>query len=458
MNTKVLWDSSLIEKYSISGPRYTSYPTALQFEEDGFSEQRLVEVLEQGDATKPLSIYIHIPFCENICYYCACNKVITKDRSKTKRYIAALLAEAKRIAAHVKGREVQQMHWGGGTPTFLNNEEIAEVVNTLKEYFNFAEEGDYSIEIDPRRMDHKTLPELSRLGFNRISLGVQDFDEKVQKAVNRIQPESMTRNVLINARKYGFESINVDLIYGLPFQSEKSFSETVDKIIEMAPDRLSVFNYAHLPHRFKPQRRIDAKDLPSPSEKLAILEMTIQKLTKAGYVYIGMDHFALPHDELTHAQQNGDLHRNFQGYTTNADCDLLGLGVSSISQVSNCFIQNQRDLTTYYECVENDSYALWRGYESTAEDKLRHDVIMQLICLFNLKYKEIERTHGIDFRQHFASEIEELKTMEADGLLSMDDEGIEVTDTGRLLIRNICMTFDEYFKELKALQIYSKAI
>ncbi|WP_223670854.1 oxygen-independent coproporphyrinogen III oxidase [Kangiella shandongensis] len=457
MNTKVLWDGSLIEKYSISGPRYTSYPTALQFEE-GFTAERLVEVLEQGKSSKPLSIYIHIPFCENICYYCACNKVITKDRSKTKRYIAALLREAKRIAEHVKGRQVEQMHWGGGTPTFLNNDEIAEVVDTLKEYFDFAEEGDYSIEIDPRRMDHQTLPELAKLGFNRISLGVQDFDEQVQKAVNRIQPEAMTRNVLINARKYGFESINVDLIYGLPFQSEESFAETVDKIIEMAPDRLSVFNYAHLPHRFKPQRRIEAADLPSPKEKLAILEMTIRKLTEAGYVYIGMDHFALPHDELTHAQQTGDLHRNFQGYTTKADCDLIGLGVSSISQVGDCYIQSQRDLNAYYECVENDKYALWRGYESTLEDRLRHDVIMQLICLFRLDYKSIEAAYHIDFKEHFASELEELKGMESDGLLILDDKGIEVTENGRLLIRNICMTFDEYFKELKALQIYSKAI
>ena len=324
MSNQVLWDKDLIEKYSISGPRYTSYPTALQFDES-FSSADMITTLEKSDISKPLSLYLHIPFCENICYYCACNKVITKDRSKAKRYINALVQEAEKIAPYVKNRKVSQLHWGGGTPTFLSNDEISYLMQCFRNTFDFSDECEISIEIDPRSMDERTLPELAKLGFNRLSLGVQDFNPKVQKAVNRVQPFEMTRKVLIAARKYGFESINIDLIYGLPFQSVESFKETVKKVIQMAPDRLSVFNYAHLPHRFKPQRRINADELPSSEEKLSILEMTIDELTSAGYIYIGMDHFALPHDELTAAQLNGDLHRNFQGYTTNSDFDLIGL-------------------------------------------------------------------------------------------------------------------------------------
>lgn len=457
MSDQVLWDKDLIEKYSISGPRYTSYPTALQFD-DSFSSNDMLDVLEDSDASKPISLYLHIPFCENICYYCACNKVITKDRTKAKRYISALAKEAKKIASYVKQRIVGQMHWGGGTPTFLSNSEISYLMEYFREIFSFSDECEISIEIDPRSMDERTLPRLAKLGFNRLSLGVQDFNPTVQKAVNRIQPLEMTRKVLLDARKYGFESINIDLIYGLPFQSVESFRETVQKVIEMAPDRLSVFNYAHLPHRFKPQRRINSEELPSAEAKLAILEMTIKELTGAGYIYIGMDHFALPHDELTTAQNNGDLHRNFQGYTTNGNFDLIGLGVSSISQVSDSYYQNQRELHEYYERIESDQFATWRGYELTLDDSIRRDVIMQLICHFRLSFEDVSERYSIDFKDYFKEELNEIKVMSAEGLLEVSDTAITVNKAGRLLIRNVCMVFDEYFRQLKALQLYSAAI
>ena len=457
MSNQVLWDKDLIEKYSISGPRYTSYPTALQFDES-FSSADMITTLKNSDSSKPLSLYLHIPFCENICYYCACNKVITKDRSKAKRYINALVQEAEKIAPYVKNRKVSQLHWGGGTPTFLSNDEISYLMQCFRNTFDFSDECEISIEIDPRSMDERTLPELAKLGFNRLSLGVQDFNPKVQKAVNRVQPFEMTRKVLIAARKYGFESINIDLIYGLPFQSVESFKETVKKVIEMAPDRLSVFNYAHLPHRFKPQRRINADELPSSEEKLSILEMTIDELTSAGYIYIGMDHFALPHDELTAAQLNGDLYRNFQGYTTNSDFDLIGLGVSSISQVSDSYYQNQRELSEYYDLIEKGEFATWRGYELTLDDKIRRDVIMQLICHFKLDFRIIEILYDIDFMKYFEQEMSEIMDMSKEGLLTQDENNITITEIGRLLIRNICMVFDEYFRQLKALQLYSAAI
>ncbi|MBV35980.1 MAG: oxygen-independent coproporphyrinogen III oxidase [Rickettsiales bacterium] len=457
MNNQVHWDRALIEKYSISGPRYTSYPTALQFDES-FTSSNMIEVLNSSDKSKPISLYVHIPFCENICYYCACNKVITKDRSKAVHYIEALLKEAEQIAPLLAGRLVTQMHWGGGTPTFLTNEEIKQVTDRLKELFKFSEKSEISIEIDPRSMDRKTLPALAKLGFNRLSLGVQDFNPKVQKSVNRIQPYEMTRKALLDARKYGFESINIDLIYGLPFQSVETFKETIRQVIEMAPDRLSVFNYAHLPHRFKPQRRINADELPSGGEKIAILEMTIKKLTEAGYVYIGMDHFALPHDELTLAQEHGDLHRNFQGYTTNADCDLIGLGVSSISKVSDSYYQNERDLKTYYAHIDNNEYATWRGYELTEDDKIRRDVIMHLICQFNLEFRTVEKRYGIVFSDYFKDELDSFDDIVSDGLAEITAEGIQVSQAGRLLIRNICMIFDQHFKQLKSMTIYSAAI
>ncbi|AUD78157.1 oxygen-independent coproporphyrinogen III oxidase [Kangiella profundi] len=453
-----IWNRELVEKYNIAGPRYTSYPTALQFNDD-FGVEDFKKTLKTSNVGKPLSLYLHIPFCENICYYCACNKVITKDKSKADRYLVALVKEAEMIAPYVKGRKVTQIHWGGGTPTFLSNEQIEGLVNKLRELFEFDDDnGEFSIEIDPRSVDNKTMASLAHAGFNRLSMGVQDFNPEVQKAVNRIQPEEDTRHLLLQARRHGFDSINIDLIYGLPHQTVDSFNETIDKIITMAPDRLSVFNYAHLPHRFKPQRRINAYDLPSPQEKLRILESAIKKLTEAGYVYIGMDHFALPHDELTQAQEHGDLHRNFQGYTTHAECDLVGLGVSSISQVGNSYSQSMRGLDEYYERVEAGELAVWRGCYLEDDDLLRREVIMQLICHFKLDFSDIEKAFNINFKEYFADELESLVRFEEDGLLNLTDTGIQVNDAGRLLIRNICMAFDAYFKEVNIIPTYSKAI
>lgn len=453
-----IWNRELVEKYNIAGPRYTSYPTALQFSDD-FGVEDFKKTLKTSNVGKPLSLYLHIPFCENICYYCACNKVITKDKSKADRYLVALIKEAEMIAPYVKGRKVTQIHWGGGTPTFLSNEQIEGLVNKLRELFEFDDDnGEFSIEIDPRSVDNKTMASLAQAGFNRLSMGVQDFNPEVQKAVNRIQPEEDTRHLLLQARRHGFDSINIDLIYGLPHQTVDSFNETIDKIITMAPDRLSVFNYAHLPHRFKPQRRINAYDLPSPAEKLRILESAIKKLTEAGYVYIGMDHFALPHDELTQAQEHGDLHRNFQGYTTHAECDLVGLGVSSISQVGNSYSQSMRGLDEYYERIEAGELAVWRGCYLEDDDLLRREVIMKLICHFKLDFSDIENAFNIKFKEYFADELESLVRFEEDGLLNLTDTGIQVNDAGRLLIRNICMAFDAYFKEVNIIPTYSKAI
>ncbi|NVK21236.1 MAG: oxygen-independent coproporphyrinogen III oxidase [Kangiellaceae bacterium] len=457
MSELSIWDQQLVEKYNISGPRYTSYPTALQFAEH-FSAQDLIQALQESESDKDLSLYLHIPFCENICYYCACNKVITKKKDKAERYLAALIDEAKMIAQHVGNRPVTQVHWGGGTPTFLSNEQICNLVSELKKLFNFADDGEFAIEIDPRSIDQKTIPSLARAGFNRLSIGVQDFNPQVQNAVNRVQPEDETRNILLQARRNGFESISMDLIYGLPHQTVESFNVTIDKIITMAPDRLSIFNYAHLPHRFKPQRRINSYDLPSAEEKLHIFESAIRKLTDAGYVYIGMDHFALPHDELTKSQQKGELHRNFQGYTTQAGCDLVGLGVSSISQVGEVYSQNMRDLDEYYDKIETQQLAVWRGCFLDQDDALRREVIMQLICHFELDICEFNKTFDINFNDYFAQELEYLKTLQQDGLLTVTDKEIQVSQVGRLLIRNICMAFDTYLQEISQVQSYSKAI
>ena len=458
MSKLSIWNQELVEKYNISGPRYTSYPTALQFAED-FSEDDVFHALDGGEHSKPLSLYLHIPFCESICYYCACNKVITKDKTKAGQYLDALIKEARMIAKAVKKRPVTQVHWGGGTPTFLSNEQISWLVSELKVLFNIVQDdGEFSIEIDPRSIDKKTIPALAKAGFNRLSLGVQDFNQKVQNAVNRVQSENDTRDIILQARRYGFESISMDLIYGLPHQTVESFSKTIDKVITMAPDRISVFNYAHLPHRFKPQRRINSYDLPSAEEKLSIFETAINKLIEAGYVYIGMDHFALPHDELTKSQQAGELHRNFQGYTTQAGCDLVGLGVSSISQINGLYSQNVRALDEYYDKIETDHLAVWRGCQLTSDDALRREVIMQLICHFKLDIQEFNKRHNIDFKEYFWQELDYLSNLEQDGLLTVTQDTIRVSAVGRLLIRNICMIFDTYLQEISQVQNYSKAI
>ncbi|MEW8156133.1 MAG: oxygen-independent coproporphyrinogen III oxidase, partial [Candidatus Thiodiazotropha endolucinida] len=381
MDHSTQFDLELIAKYDQSGPRYTSYPTAVQFH-DGFNEEEYKRVArESNESSNPLSLYFHIPFCDTVCFYCACNKVATKDRSLAAGYLARIHEELRmQSELFDTSRVVTQLHWGGGTPTFISHDEMRELVAQTRKAFTLLDDdtGEYSIEIDPREAQGDTIKLLRELGFNRMSLGVQDFDQRVQKSVNRIQSKDETLTVLQSARDEGFRSISIDLIYGLPFQSVESFSSTLDQILEVDPDRLSVFNYAHLPERFKPQRRINEEELPPPQEKLDILQMSIEKLSAAGYVYVGMDHFAKPNDELVLAQEDGTLYRNFQGYSTHADCDLIGLGATSIGMVGPSYAQNMRSLDEYYQRIDSGRLAVFRGVELNRDDRLRRDVITRL--------------------------------------------------------------------------------
>ncbi len=446
----VIFDPDLIRRYDKSGPRYTSYPTAVQFT-DAFGEEAYRAWAARSNGSgRPLSLYFHIPFCDTVCFYCACNKVVTKDRSRSAPYLERLFREiAMQAELFDTSRPVDQLHWGGGTPTFISHEEMIKLMEVTRKHFRLHDDdsGEYSIEIDPREAKGDTIELLRRLGFNRMSLGVQDFDPRVQKAVNRIQPEEVTLATLRAARKAGFKSVSIDLIYGLPFQSRESFARTLDKVLEVDPDRVSVFNYAHLPELFKPQRRIDAADLPSPAEKLAILKLTIERLGEAGYVYIGMDHFAKPDDELAVAQREGTLYRNFQGYSTHAGCDLVAMGVTSIGMVGDSYSQNVRTNDEYYERIDAGCIPVFRGVELDGDDKLRREVITRLICHFHLDKREIAERFGIDFDDYFADELGQLQGMERDGLLELHEDAIQVRPEGKLLIRNICMTFDRYLRE-----------
>ena len=461
MDHTTLFDLALISKYDQSGPRYTSYPTAVQFHE-GFDEEAYKRVARAtNEAGGPLSLYFHIPFCDTVCFYCACNKVATKDRSMAAGYLSRVYEEMRmQSELFDSSRVVTQLHWGGGTPTFISHDEMRELVAQTRKHFTLLDDdsGEYSIEIDPREAQGDTVKLLRELGFNRMSLGVQDFDERVQKAVNRLQTKQETLSVLQAARDEGFRSMSIDLIYGLPFQSVESFSSTLDQILEVDPDRLSVFNYAHLPERFKPQRRINEEELPPPQEKLDILQMTIEKLSAAGYVYIGMDHFAKPQDELVKAQEDGTLYRNFQGYSTHADCDLIGLGATSIGMVGASYAQNMRSLDEYYERIDSGHLAVFKGVELTHDDQLRRDVITKLICHFSLNFTDIESQWGIDFSDYFAAELLRLREMQQDGLVQVGDGSIEVMPKGRLLIRNICMAFDAYINSKAAQGSFSKVI
>lgn len=453
----IRFDAALIKRYDQAGPRYTSYPTAVQFTET-FDEQRYRRAAEASNATgHALSLYFHLPFCNTICYYCACNKIVTKDRTRAAPYLQRLHREiALQAGMFGQDRPVEQLHWGGGTPTFLSHEEMGRLMEETARHFSLVSDGEYSIEVDPREAGTGTIELLRELGFNRLSLGVQDFDRQVQLAINRVQGERETLSVIDRARASGFSSVSVDLIYGLPHQSVKSFGITVDKIIDARPDRLSVFNYAHLPERFKPQRRISADDLPSPSEKLAIFEDTIGRLTEAGYVYIGMDHFALPENELAVAQREGTLYRNFQGYSTHADCDLVAMGVTAIGMLADTYAQNVRTEAEYFARIDEERLPVYRGVALNADDQLRRAVISSLICHFRVDYDSIGKSYGMDFKTYFAAELARLNEMERDGLVQMDENGIVVTPAGRLLIRNICMVFDVYLNE--AQRDYSKVI
>lgn len=460
VDTAIVFDPALIRKYDQAGPRYTSYPTAVQFHEGFGDAEYQQQALASNASGRPLSLYFHIPFCDTVCFYCACNKIVTKNRRHTAPYLDHLYRELElQGALFDQSRPVTQLHWGGGTPTFISADEMRELMQATGDHFHLLDNdsGEYSIEVDPRETNDRTVALLRELGFNRLSLGIQDFDPQVQKAVNRIQSREITLSVMDAARSEGFKSISVDLIYGLPFQTVAGFSRTVDEIIDQNPDRISVFNYAHLPDLFKTQRQIDASALPPPAVKLDILKTVIEQLTTAGYVYIGMDHFAKPDDELALAQQAGTLYRNFQGYSTHADCDLIGFGATSIGMVGDSYSQNLKGLEEYYARIDGNRLAVFRGVQLNADDRLRRAIITALICNFSLKFADIEREYGIAFHDTFIPELAELADMQADGLLTLDASGIQVLPPGRLLIRNICMAFDRYLREQKQ-QRFSRVI
>lgn len=450
MEQSIRFDEDLIKRYNQSGPRYTSYPTAVQFDET-FGVADYQAAAERSNASdRNLSLYFHIPFCDTVCFFCACNKVWTRDRSKTTPYLARLYQEIEMQAKLFDpSRKVDQLHWGGGTPTFINMDEMRELMAVTHKHFNLHEDdsGEYSIEIDPREANKESVKLLRELGFNRMSLGVQDFDPKVQKAVNRIQTEAQTFEVLEGAREAGFMSVNVDLIYGLPHQTETGFMDTLDKVLEVEPDRFSIFNYAHMPSMFPTQKKMKEADMPSPDEKLAILHATTNRLLEAGYVYIGMDHFAKPDDELAIAQRNETLYRNFQGYSTHAECDLIGMGATSISLINNTYAQNYKSLNDYYQAIDAGHLAVFRGVELTEDDELRRDVITRLISHFHLNFANVEAQWGIVFKEYFEQEMNALVPMVEDGLIELSDSDLYVTAAGRLLIRNICMAFDAYLKQ-----------
>ncbi len=453
MQQTIDFDADLIRRYAGSGPRYTSYPTAMEFGPGIGAADHERWLRDSNDSGRPLSLYVHIPFCAHVCYYCACNKIVTADRSRARTYLDYLYREIRLQASLIDpDRRVEQLHFGGGTPTFLSEQELCELMDVLRENFHLTEDdsGEYSIEIDPRELREDTLGILREVGFNRLSLGVQDINPDVQQAVHRVQPLNETLAVLDEARRLGFRSTNMDLMYGLPLQTVNSFSATLDAVMAARPERLSVFNYAHLPQRFKPQRRIAAEDLPSADEKLAILALTIERLTSAGYRYIGMDHFALRDDELAQAQRSGSLHRNFQGYSTHADSDLVAMGVSAISSMPGGYTQNHTDVRDYYRDLDEARLPVARGVAIDEDDRVRAEVIQQLICHNSLNKRRVESEYAIRFDDYFRNELERLKGMQSDGLLEIDERQISVNQRGRLLIRNICRVFDRYRSEQEA--------
>ncbi len=452
----IIWDSHLIQKYNQSGPRYTSYPTALEFNESYQDEDFKAAAARYPN--KPLSLYVHIPFCHKLCYFCACNKIITRHQHKVDIYLDYLEKEIKYRSALFKQRKITQIHWGGGTPTYLNEEQSLRLMAMLRKHFDVSDEAEISIEMDPREIELDMLDHLRAIGFNRISMGIQDFNKEVQKLVNREQDEEFIFALMKRAKELGFTSTNIDLIYGLPKQTVESFLFTLQKVIELNPDRMSVFNYAHLPSRFAAQIKIKDEMLPAPEIKLEILQKTIETLGQAGYKFIGMDHFAKPNDELAIAQDNGVLHRNFQGYTTQEDADLLGMGVSAISLLGDSYAQNHKELKQYYAEVEMRGIALHKGLTMTKDDCLRRDVIKALICNFKLDYATFEQQYNIEFKRYFAEDLDLLAPLAQDGLLAIIDTGLTVSPQGRLLIRNICMCFDIYSRQQARRQQFSRII
>ncbi len=453
----VEFDGGLIRRLSQSGPRYTSYPTADRFSDQfGYKDYlQAVSHAQSRGARHPLSLYVHIPFCDTVCYYCGCNKIVTKNREKAATYLGYLKREiAMQGKLFAGANHVEQLHFGGGTPTYLSDAQMDDLMQAIRRWFLLAddEKGEYSIEVDPRSVTTERIHSLRSQGFNRISLGVQDFDDEVQKAVNRIQPEAATLGVIQAARDAGFRSVSIDLIYGLPKQTVMSMNQTLDKVIAANPDRIAVYHYAHLPHLFKPQRRINEDELPSSDAKLDMLALCIRKLNDAGYIYIGMDHFAKPDDELAIAQRQGRLHRNFQGYSTHAEADLVAVGVSAISSVGMCYSQNAKTLDEYYDHLDGGELPVVRGYTLSLDDVLRRFIIQMLMCNFELSLRSLEQAYPITFKAYFTRELEDLKELAELGLVTLDDDWITVTLKGRLLIRNVCMVFDRHLHEARQLQ------
>ena len=454
-------DLKKFKKYDKPGPRYTSYPTAPQFNEQFSHTDYVDEIVKTnyGKNLPDLSLYFHIPYCDTLCFFCGCNMLITRNRDRINEYIKYVQKEIDLVRTYLlPDRKVTQHHWGGGTPTHLNPDEINKLASYINQSFEFKEESENSCEIDPRELTKAHLEALRNNGFNRISMGVQDFNEQVQKAVNRIQPEDITRQTVQWVRELGFHSINLDLIYGLPFQSVGSFADTVDKIIDISPDRIALFNYAHVPWLKKHMALIHGEDLPKPEVKLEILKMSIEKLTGSGYVFIGMDHFAKPEDELTIAMKEKKLYRNFQGYSTNAGADLYAFGITSISQLKNIYAQNYKTEKEYYTAIDNETIPTAKGYRLNDDDHIRHEVIMRIMCDFELDYKSIEDKFKIKFRDYFSWGLENLKEFEADNLVEMNDDGFKVKDMGRLLIRNIAMNFDGYIERKEDKAKYSRTV
>ncbi len=443
------FNRALVEKYDRPGPRYTSYPTAPQFHTAfaGDHYRQAATQSNQETTAKPLSIYIHIPFCESLCYYCACNKIITQKTSRAVEYLEYLKQEIRLQASLFDHkRQVTQLHLGGGTPTYLTQAQLSDLMGSLRAAFNLdeSEQRQFSLEVDPRTITAEQIQQLRDLGFNRISFGIQDFDPKVQAAVNRVQSDEQVQALMSAARAAQFRSISVDLIYGLPLQTVASFTTTLDKIIALRPDRIAAYSYAHLPKMVRAQRLIKPEDMPPPERKLELLELTIRKLCQAGYVYIGMDHFALPEDELAQARANDTLQRNFQGYSTHADCDLIGMGVSSIGKVGDTYSQNVKELSQYYAYLNKGQLPLQRGYQLNADDRLRRDVISTLMCHNRIDIAAIEQQHGINFNEYFADALAQLHEQVEDGLVTISDQAIVLLDQGNLMMRSVAMAFDAY--------------
>lgn len=459
--TTLDFDAAMIARHDGSGPRYTSYPTADRFQSGSVGYQYL-EALRQRDAghvNTPLSLYVHIPFCDTVCYYCACNKIVTKHKSRADSYLDDLEREIRLVRGLFRDVPVvSQLHFGGGTPTFLTNDQMERLLKMLHVAFKFEADAECSVEIDPRRLESGALELMARYGFNRMSLGVQDVDPDVQKAINRIQPVEVTEQVLQTARALGYKSVNMDLIYGLPLQSVDTMQRTLETVLKWRPDRIALYSYAHLPERFKPQRRIDSDAIPSAGEKLAMLKLAVTTLLDAGYVYIGMDHFALPQDELATSLDQGTLQRNFQGYSTRADCDLIALGVSAISRIGHVYAQNARTVEEYHEMLERGELPLIRGLVMSRDDEIRRDAIHSLLCQSRLSLEEMSERWGIDASSYFAEDLQALRPLADDGLADVSDREVSITPKGRFLSRVIAMRFDKYLRMGQPLARYSKVI